>query len=258
MPAGLDYDGRSGGRKAFPTPPGARPGRPCMTRQPDLVELLHLLGHELRSPAGVLVGYLRMLQEGRVTSEADRSRTYDKMRAALSRIAGLGDAVSQLTSWIEPRQRVAVLMDARELIDRSVSAARTALDRTIDAQVTVAPGEAGIRVLDSRALEAAVTAVIHGTAREAGDDSPVGLRAWIGRDRDRTVELIVGPRVEAEEFSLSNQVPGPFSVARGGMGLSLVLAIAVLEAHAAQVWCIGGAQSVAAMRLPVAVEEQQP
>ena len=230
-----------------------------MTRQPDLVELLHLLGHELRSPTGVLVGYLRMLQEGRVTSEADRLRTYDKMRAALSRVAGLGDAVSQLTSWIEPRERTAVLMDARELLDRSLSAARTALDRSIDAQVTAKPGEARIRVLDSRALEAAVTSVIHGTAREAGDDSPV-VRAWIGRDRGRTVELIVGPRarIEAEGFSLSDQPLGPFSVARGGMGLSLVLAIAVLEAHAAQVWCIGGAQSIAAVRLPVAVEEQQP
>jgi signal transduction histidine kinase len=231
-----------------------------MTRQPDLVELLHLLGHELRSPAGVLVGYLRMLQEGRVTGEADRLRTYDKMRAALSRVAGLGDAVSQLTSWIEPRERTAVLTDARELIDRSVSAARTALDRPIDAHVAVGPGEARIRVLDSRALEAAVTSIIHGTAREAGDDSPVGVRASIGRDREPAVELIVGPRarVEAEGFSLSDQALGPFSVARGGMGLSLVLAIAVLDAHAAQVWCIGGAQSIAAVRLPVAVEELQP
>jgi hypothetical protein len=42
------------------------------------------------------------------------------------------------------------------------------------------------------------------------------------------------------------------------MGLSLVLAMAVLEAHAAQVWCIGGAQSLAVVRLPVAIEEQQP
>ena len=230
-----------------------------MTRQPDLVELLHLLGHELRSPAGVLIGYLRMLQEGRVTSEADRLRMYEKMRAALSRVAGLGDAVSQLTSWIEPRERVAVLTDARELIDRSVTAACTALDRPIDAQLAVAPGEARISVLDIRALEAAVTSVIQGTAREAGD-SPVAVRASVARRRERTVEVIVGPqaRVEAEGFSLSDQAVGPFSVARGGMGLSLVLAIAVLEAHAAQVWCIGGAQSLAAVRLPVAVEEQQP
>jgi hypothetical protein len=42
------------------------------------------------------------------------------------------------------------------------------------------------------------------------------------------------------------------------MGLSLVLAMAVLEAHAAQVWCIGGAQSLTVLRLPVAVEEQLP
>jgi hypothetical protein len=34
--------------------------------------------------------------------------------------------------------------------------------------------------------------------------------------------------------------------------LSLVLAIAVLEAHAARVWNIGGARSLAGLRLPVA------
>jgi hypothetical protein len=230
-----------------------------MTRQPDLVELLHLLGHELRSPAGVLLGYLRMLQEGRVTSEADRLRMYEKMRAALARVSGLGDAVSQLTSWIESRERVVVPADAREVIDRSLTAARAAIDRPLDVQVAVAPGEARINVLDARALEAAVVSVIHGTAREAGD-SPVAVRASVGQGRVRAVEVIVGPhaRVEAEGSSLSDQALGPFSVARGGMGLSLVLAMAVLEAHAAQVWCIGGAQSLTVLRLPVAVEEQLP
>jgi signal transduction histidine kinase len=229
-----------------------------MTRLPDLVELLHLLGHELRSPAGVLVGYLRMLQEGRVTSEADRLRMYEKMRAALGRLAGLGDGVSQLTAWLEPRERVAVRTDARELLDRSLAAARATLDRPLDARMSLAAGEARINVLDGRALEAAVTSVIQATAREAGD-SPVAVRASVGHGREPAVEVIVGlqARVEAEGSSLSDQALGPFSVARGGMGLSLVLAMAVLEAHDAQVWCIGEAQSLAALRLPVAIEEQR-
>lgn len=229
-----------------------------MTRQPDLVELLHLLGHELRSPAGVLLGYLRMLQEGRVTNEADRLRMYEKMRAALARVAGLGDAVSQLTSWVEPRERAGVPTDVRELLDRSLASARSAIGRPIDAQVALEPGEARISVLDRQALEAAVTSVIQGTAREAGD-SPIAVRASLAQGRERAVEVIVGPqaRVEAEGSSLLDQALGPFSVARGGMGLSLVLAIAVLEAHAAQVWCIGAERSLAAVRLPVAVEEQQ-
>jgi hypothetical protein len=161
-----------------------------------------------------------------------------------------------LTSWIEPRERVAVPADARELLDRSLAAAGAMLDRPLDAQISLAAGEARINVLDGRALEAAVTSVIHATAREVGD-SPVALRASVGHGREPAVEVIVGPqaRVEADRSSLSDRTLGPFSVARGGMGLSLALAIAVLEAHDAQVWCIGDARSLAAVRLPVVIEE---
>ena len=223
-----------------------------MTRQLDLVELLHLLGHELRSPAGVMLGYLRMLQEGRFTDEADRLRIYDKMRAALARVAGLGEAVSQLTSWVEPRERDAGAADARELLDRSAAAARSALDRPFESRMSVASGTARLRVLDGQALEAAIAAVIVATARESGD-SPVVVRASVRDGREPAVEVVVGPqtRVDAEP-PLLHEAAEEFSIARGGMGLSLVLAIVVLEAHAARVWNIGGARSLAGLRLPVA------
>ena len=233
-----------------------------MTRQPDLVELLHLLGHELRSPAGVMLGYLRMLQEGRFADEADRLRTYDKMRTALARVSGLGDAVSQLTSWVEPRERAVVAADARELLDRSAAAARSALERPFESRMSVAPGAVRLRVLDGQALEAAVAAVIVATARESGD-SPVVVRASVREGREPAVEVVVGPqaRLDGETPPLSEEGAAEFNIARGGMGLSLVLAVAVLEGHAARVWSIGGARALAALRLPVVAirnEEQQP
>lgn len=231
-----------------------------MTRQLDLVELLHLLGHELRSPAGVLLGYLRMLQEGRVADEADRLRIYDKMRNALTRVAGLGDTMSQLTSWIGPRERVAGARDARELLDGSAAAARARLDRPFETEFVVAPGAARLRVLDGQALEDAVAAVIVATARESGD-SPVVVYASVRAGREPAVEVVVGPQARvAAGTPPSEEGAEEFSIARGGMGLSLVLAIAVLEAHAARVWSIGGARSLAALRLPVVPvenEEQQ-
>jgi signal transduction histidine kinase len=235
-----------------------------MTRQLDLVELLHLLGHELRSPAGVLIGYVRMLQEGRFSSEADRVRIYDKMRASLTRVTGLGDAVSQLTSWIERPERPAVLVDANELLDRSFAAARAAHDRPLETEMHVPPGAARISVKDGQALEAAVAAVIQATAREAGD-APVAVRATVRRDREPAVEVVVGPkaRLLAEATagkdagpSLSSEGTEEFAIGRGGMGLSLVLATVVLDAHAARVWTAAGNRSIAGVRLPVAAEEQ--
>jgi hypothetical protein len=203
-----------------------------------------------------------MLQEGGFADEADRLRIYDKMRPALARVARLGDAVSQLTSWIEPRDRAAGAADARELLERSAAAAQSALERPVESRIGVAPGAARLRVLDGPALEAAVAAVVVATAREAGD-SPVVVRASVREGREPAIEVVVGPqaRVDGETPLPLEEGAEDFDIARGGMGLSLVLAIAVLEAHAARVWSIGGARSLAVLRLPVAPiknEEQQP
>ncbi len=223
-----------------------------MTRQIDLVELLHLLGHELRSPAGVLIGYLRMLQEGRFGDEADRLRTYDKMRAATGRLSGLGEAVSQLASWIEPRERVAVPADARDLIDRSVAAAQAQFSRPFDRRLDVPPGTAHIAALDSQALADAIAAVMVATARELGEES-VGVRALVRADHAPSVDIVIGSqaRLDGGVAPLSSEHAESFSTRRGGMGLSLVLAIAVLDAHAAHVWTPAGTRSLAGLRLPV-------
>jgi hypothetical protein len=199
-----------------------------------------------------------MLQEGRVVNEDDRLRTYEKMRAALGRVAGLGDTVSQLIAWIEPRERAVVATDAREMLDRSLTAARAAVDRPLDARLEIAPGAAKLGVLDGPALESAVAAVIHATAREAGD-SPVVVRASVREGREPAVEVVVGPEARLDAELPAGPVAGAdtFNVARGGMGLSLVLAVAILDAHAARVWSIGGARSLAGLRLPVVAEEHE-
>jgi signal transduction histidine kinase len=229
-----------------------------MTRQLDLVELLHLLGHELRSPAGVLIGYLRMLQEGQVSTEADRLRTYEKMRGPVGRISALGESVFQLTRWLEPHERTAVRTDVRELLDGSIAHANGAIDRPVDSRITVMPGQAHVAALDRDALEAALGAVIHATARETSD-SPVTVRASLRRDSEPVVEVVVGPapRVDVDAAgSIAGEISEEFAITRGGMGLSLVVAIAVLDAHAARVWTVAGTRSVAGVRLPVVAEEQ--
>jgi len=229
-----------------------------MMRRLDVVELLHLLGHELRSPTGVLLGYLRMLQEGRFGSEADRQRILDNMRGPLARMAGLSDEVARLARWLAPSDRTPALVDARELIERGVGSAGALLGRPIDAEIDIAPGAARVSVLERDALEAALGVVIQATAREAGDAAVVA-RATVRRDQAPAVELMAGPLtlLPAPELTLSPDEPDVFSVTRGGMGLSLVLAVVVLDAHAARVWNVAGTASVAGVRLPVAAEEPQ-
>ena len=131
---------------------------------------------------------------------------------------------------------------------------------------TSRPARRALVVKDGQALEAAVAAVIQATAREAGD-APVVVRASVRRDREPAVEVVVGPRARLPAFAeaTAGQDAGStlwsddseeFAIGRGGMGLSLVLATVVLDAHAARVWTAAGNRSIAGIRLPVAAEEQ--
>jgi two-component system sensor histidine kinase BaeS len=55
----------------------------------DLERLLHKLLHDLRTPLGVAHGYLRLLQEGRLPTEAERDRALTGTRNALGRMSDI-------------------------------------------------------------------------------------------------------------------------------------------------------------------------
>lgn len=55
----------------------------------DLERVLNQLLHDLRTPLGVAHGYLRLLHEGRLPSEAERDRALTGTRNALGRMSDL-------------------------------------------------------------------------------------------------------------------------------------------------------------------------
>jgi len=55
----------------------------------DTERLLHVLLHDLRTPIGVAQGYLRMMQEGRLTAAAEGERAVAKALTALGSTARL-------------------------------------------------------------------------------------------------------------------------------------------------------------------------
>lgn len=61
---------------------------------PDMERALTALLHDIRSPLGVAHGYLRLVREGRLPSDADRLRALDKTRDALGRITEICDAAT--------------------------------------------------------------------------------------------------------------------------------------------------------------------
>jgi signal transduction histidine kinase len=60
----------------------------------DAERVLHVLLHDLRTPIGVAQGYLRMLQDGRMTSTADTARAITKALEALGQTGRLCQSAS--------------------------------------------------------------------------------------------------------------------------------------------------------------------
>ena len=60
----------------------------------DSERMMHRLLHDLRTPIGVAQGYLRLVRDGSLKTDADRDRALDQAAAALGQLARLCQQVS--------------------------------------------------------------------------------------------------------------------------------------------------------------------
>lgn len=88
----------------------------------DLERVLNQLLHDLRTPLGVAHGYLRLLHEGRLPTEAERDRALTGTRNALGRMSDICSDVSATLgdSRVPP--------DATQPVAAFVGAVRTQLN----------------------------------------------------------------------------------------------------------------------------------
>jgi nitrogen-specific signal transduction histidine kinase len=210
-------------------------------------KVFSILAHELRSPLGVIQGYVRMLRMRRADDDQE-TRMLTAMLDATGRISAVARQASELAVWHEgepPGEPVALPLAA--LLERV--AGNSALPRPVS---VVVPPDVASRAVDTRQVEplvAAVTALVVSAQRNA-PDAPVALRALangsgvrvaIGRE-DAVASPEVVERAEAPEAA--NRL---FSA--GGQGLSLVLASSVLDRHGISVGLIESS-GVVVLRLP--------
>jgi signal transduction histidine kinase len=220
----------------------------------DWPSTLNLLAHELRSPASVIMGYTRMLREGRLDDEA-RLQALVQIERAAARLSLVGRQTSDLSRWLSVGTGSASRsVPIGALVARAVSGSE-APDRI---SVAVSPAAATMLVttFDSDSLRDAVGAVVHAVLRE-GLGEPIRL---VARRADLQVacDILVGPSsqlAEAADFG-GPEHGSPLGLDRGGQGLALVLAAAVFLAHQSQLWTITGRPGVVGIRL-LATEEPQ-
>jgi hypothetical protein len=218
----------------------------------DINDILHVLAHELRTPVGIAHGYVRLLLEERLTQETDRRRALEQMQKALGRLSDLSHESTALAAWYELDHSTPQPVEARKLIE-FVADANYEFPVTVD--TSDVPAGVTLTTTDEASLCKALTGIVRATARELrGTTCDV-----VARVVDNSFEVLTGPEEMLDALGQGPAAPdaGPVALERGGLGLALVHAAIVLDAHGAQRWTMNGSRQTVGLRLPVQ-ERQLP
>lgn len=214
----------------------------------DIGRVLHVLAHELRTPAGIAHGYLRMLIEERLSDPADRRRALEQTQKALARVTELARESTDLANWMESDHSRRDDIDVTVVVERAAATAGVPPAPSIE----IDPDARSVRIstVDAEALVNAVAAFLTAAARELRTGVCTVRVAMAGSD---AIDLLIGPSERLPALAAGPDAPHatPLMLERGGMGLSLVTAAVVLEAHGAIGWTANDSRATVGIRVPL-------
>lgn len=208
-------------------------------------QLLALAAHEMRTPAGVVSGYTRMLLQGRAGELADGQRSVlEAADRSNARLAALLAQMSDLARLEDGTLRLAPAM---------VDLATTLASRDAPAAMPtpVPPLPPALLSVDAARLRDALAAIAALHRRKG-----VGVPALAARTDDASLWLAVGAAdAAAGALGVVEAALEPFDDLQGGLGLELTLARVVVEEHGGAIYARPGAEpehEVTVIRLPLA------
>lgn len=211
------------------------------------------MAHELRSPAGVIGGYARMLMSGRL-DEGGREEALRQLERAAGRLGDLAQQSSEVATWLDPHSD-----DPQQLLPMSNIIERGALGAAAPDLVRVLrdPDAAHlcVKTREPRALSAVFSSVIDATSREMERrGSEVGIAARRS-ERRGWCDVIVGPPAVIDGVQMGagpDEGESRFNLEGGGLGLHMILGAVVLDAHGGSLWASREIRGVTGVRIPVA------
>ena len=197
--------------------------------------LIALTVHELRTPASVVGGYLRMLQmdttpmserQRRMIGEAEKS--YERLVAIVAELSDIGKLDS---GAIAPSRQP---VDLFPLIDEAAGNVQEGKDREV--QLTVSGPSSGASISgDAARLRPAFDAILRAMLRERPGPAAVTAERRLDTHDGRARALLVVANTGHTQDACDRE-PAAFDEGRGGMGLALPLARRVIEAHGGRIW----------------------
>ncbi|HEY7291495.1 MAG TPA: HAMP domain-containing sensor histidine kinase [Vicinamibacterales bacterium] len=199
-------------------------------------QLLSLAVHELRTPASVVGGYLRMLQRNTEEPLTDHQRKLiDEAEKSCARLVALIAEMSDIG-----KLDAGLLPLAQQQIDLNALVGDVAIhvhegeDR--DVRLVLDGDSAAAPMIGDRSrLRHAFDAVFRTVLREkAGPATVVAHRRRDSLDGRACMTIVVAESASVQEAYA--RARGPFNERHGGVGLALPLARRVFEGHGGQIW----------------------
>ena len=215
---------------------GRRATLGAMAAEESYPKLISLAVHELRAPASVVGGYLRMLQRDTESPLTDRQRQIvDQAEKSCGRMVELIAALSEVGKMDDGQITMSPKKtDLFPLVAEVAEGVHEAEDRGV--RLEVRGQREGARMAgDVDRLRAAFGAIFHAMLREKpGPCLVVADRRLVTEGTTTSAVIVVAD--EAAVQTAYDAKPVPFDEKRGGVGLSLPIARRVIEAHGGRLW----------------------
>ena len=217
-------------------------------------QLLSLAVHELRTPASVVSGYLRMLQRDSDAPLSDRQRKMvDEAEKSCTRLVALiaeMSEVSKLDAGVVQLGRES--FDLFRLVQEVAEGVHEAEERGVRLDVRGETAGAGM-VGDAARWRSALTAIFRAILREQGSACTVVVDRRVDRRGNvPTGVVLIAPEACVQRAYETDR--GVFEEKRGGLGLALPIARRVIERQGGSVWApeLGDERGAAGVSVPLA------
>jgi signal transduction histidine kinase/PAS domain-containing protein len=200
-------------------------------------QMLSIVAHDLRNPLGTMLMVTELLEET-LPADSPSLRQVGMMRRAGKQMNRLIQDLLDVKRiehgrlTVEPRPVLAapLLSDAAEML-RALAAART-LELSVDA-----PPELPMVLADPARIQQVISNLVGNAIKFTPRGGRITLRGFPSGDEVRVAVMDTGPGIAADQLPhvFGHYWQGSRSDSRG-LGLGLVIAKGIVEAHAGRIW----------------------